>query len=64
MLITPWCEGLTAAGVTEDRVRAAVYQTIEDLVPPFAGPGGRHMVYVGGTNLDAWMDDLPEGHVC
>jgi len=61
VVITPWCEGLTAAGVTEDRVRAAVYQTIEDLVPPFAGPGGRHMVYVGGTNLDAWMDDLPRG---
>ena len=63
-MITPWCDGLAATGVTEDRVRAAVSQTREDLGPPFAGPGGRHLVSVGGTPLDAGRDALPEGHAC
>ena len=62
--LAPWGDRLAAARVTEDRFRAVVYQTIEDLVPHSAAPGRRHVTYVGGTDLGGGMDDFPEGRAC
>ena len=62
--LAPWGDRLAAARVTEDRFRAVVYQTIEDLVPHSAAPGRRYVTYAGGAGLGGEMDDFPEGRAC
>jgi hypothetical protein len=64
VVFAPWVEALAATGVSEGRVRVAVYEVLEDMVSSPDGSAKRHLIFVDVADPAVGGDDLPEGPAC